>query len=654
MRVNLLLILVSYSAADSIIQRIDKALSDVPTTLNKAELLANYEIIHAHEPEIEQQLQQSQQQVETLHRLEEEARPLQHNENGFDTIDYINKQSPLGDLLYQSDIILSTEQARRIAESDTVSEAIRRKRQGINTTTYDQLWPNGKVPYSFSSEIDPRMRSIFFKAAMLWQKDSCVTFYQDPENEDRVEVVLGDGCQSYVARLPNKVQQIFLGAPCRYIGTAAHEIGHTLGMWHAHARHDRDEYLVINLENIPEANHQQFRKETTRTNDNYGVPFDYGSVMNYAAKGWMIPELEKQKDKYAMYPKDINYVDTLGSHFVSFYDKLLLNKMYKCLGNCEQLLRSPEQERLKRQVYSRFESSLSGSRGISGLRGSQGSRFISGIGGNGGSNTGGSNAVPLPGMEGGSNPGGGGSIEGSNVHPLPGSEGGSNPSGPNWWNDWWNHLPDWLTGLGWDLPGTIVPPTTTTTKTTTTTPTTTTTKTTTTTTATTQAPRTTTPVTTTTTFPSGPSPLPKCFNGGYPSPQDCSKCVCPGGYGGRLCNERPEGPGEVLQATTSFQTLFITVGYNDVHKTSDKDDFLWKHYWIQAPPGRKIAVKVSTFPERISTPGCFWAGIEVKAQKDQHSAILLGQERYFTHRVILYLSWHTAKFGQSNQYCNIA
>ncbi|CAJ0607623.1 unnamed protein product [Cylicocyclus nassatus] len=430
MRVNLLLILVSYSAADSIIQRIDKALSDVPTTLNKAELLANYETIHAHEPEIEQQLQQSPQQVETLHRLEEEVRPIQHNEYGLDTIDYINKQSPLGDLLYQSDIILSTEQARRIAESDTIGEAIRRKRQAINTTTYDQLWPKGKVPYSFSLAID----------------------------EDRVEVVQGDGCTSYVARLPNEVQQIFLGDSCRYIGTVAHEIGHTLGLWHTHARHDRDEYLVINLENIPKADHSQFRKETTRTSDNHGVPFDYGSIMNYAAKGWMIPGLEKQKDKYAMYPKDVNYVDTLGSHFVSFYDKLILNRMYKCLGNCEQLLRSPEQERLKRQVYSRFESSFSGSRGISGLRGSQGSRFMNSIGGNGGSNTGGSNAVPLPGMEGGSNPGGGGIIEGSNVHPLPGSEGGSNPSGPNWWNDWWNHLPDWLTGLGWDLPGTISPP----------------------------------------------------------------------------------------------------------------------------------------------------------------------------------------------------
>lgn len=32
--------------------------------------------------------------------------------------------------------------------------------------------------------------------------------------------------------------------------------------------------------------------------------------------------------------------------------------------------------------------------------------------------------------------------------------------------------------------------------------------------------------------------LPLCKNGGYPHPRDCSKCQCPGGFGGKLCNEK--------------------------------------------------------------------------------------------------------------------
>ncbi|KAH7710286.1 metalloproteinase [Aphelenchoides avenae] len=35
----------------------------------------------------------------------------------------------------------------------------------------------------------------------------------------------------------------------------------------------------------------------------------------------------------------------------------------------------------------------------------------------------------------------------------------------------------------------------------------------------------------------------KCENGGFPHPRDCSKCVCPEGFGGRTCTERQLGSG---------------------------------------------------------------------------------------------------------------
>ncbi|CAJ0593275.1 unnamed protein product [Cylicocyclus nassatus] len=63
---------------------------------------------------------------------------------------------------------------------------------------------------------------------------------------------------------------------------------------------------------------------------------------------------------------------------------------------------------------------------------------------------------------------------------------------------------------------------------------------------------------------------------------------------------QPAGDGKVLQATTKWQTLKHRVGY--------KED----------PPGRQIEVIFIDYGDReVTTPGCYWDGVEIKTQKDQ-------------------------------------
>ena len=60
---------------------------------------------------------------------------------------------------------------------------------------------------------------------------------------------------------------------------AIHELGHILGMMHEHNRPDRDDYLLINKENIIDKFDKQFNKTT------WGFvvkPFDWESVMLYS------------------------------------------------------------------------------------------------------------------------------------------------------------------------------------------------------------------------------------------------------------------------------------------------------------------------------------------------------------------------------------
>ncbi|KIH48370.1 astacin [Ancylostoma duodenale] len=69
----------------------------------------------------------------------------------------------------------------------------------------------------------------------------------------------------------------------------------------------------------------------------------------------------------------------------------------------------------------------------------------------------------------------------------------------------------------------------------------------------------------------------KCSVGGFPHPRDCSKCVCPSGYAGKRCTERPAGCAKILQASPEYQSLKDVIGGG----RNTREDFVKCHYSIQ-------------------------------------------------------------------------
>ncbi|RCN42571.1 astacin [Ancylostoma caninum] len=113
----------------------------------------------------------------------------------------------------------------------------------------------------------------------IWS-DGVNYYFDNSATQDKIRVFAEDGCWSFVGRLGGE-QDLSLGSGCESVGTAAHELGHAFGFYHTMSRHDRDSFITLNTHNIKPDWLDQFTKQTPQTNENYGITYDYGSIMHY-------------------------------------------------------------------------------------------------------------------------------------------------------------------------------------------------------------------------------------------------------------------------------------------------------------------------------------------------------------------------------------
>ncbi|KAJ1351716.1 Astacin (Peptidase M12A) [Parelaphostrongylus tenuis] len=171
-------------------------------------------------------------------------------------------------------------------------------------------------------------RRVFVKATEISKDNTCLELRADSSARDKLWVTDGAGCWAHLARIGG-AQFMSLGDGCGYIGLVLHEFGHTIGLYHTQSRHDRDNYITLHYENLVDYR-DQFNKESGSANYNYNITYDYGAVMHHLGAS---PGLSSTGRSYMM-PRDPKCVPTLGSYILSFYEKLIVNLQYKCLGRC--------------------------------------------------------------------------------------------------------------------------------------------------------------------------------------------------------------------------------------------------------------------------------------------------------------------------------
>ncbi|XP_055344838.1 zinc metalloproteinase nas-6-like [Paramacrobiotus metropolitanus] len=146
------------------------------------------------------------------------------------------------------------------------------------------LWPNNTVPYEFSTQCSAAFGASekkMIEEAMdiiMHYTGNCVKFVVRTNESDYVKFQKGFRCLSSVGRVGQKqIIQLTSGCILHY-GCIQHELMHTLGFYHEQSRLDRDDYVIINWDNIAPEDKVQFEKRTGVT---YGLPYDYQSIMHY-------------------------------------------------------------------------------------------------------------------------------------------------------------------------------------------------------------------------------------------------------------------------------------------------------------------------------------------------------------------------------------
>ena len=153
---------------------------------------------------------------------------------------------------------------------------------GVAIVGEQYLWPKRIIPY----EIDPAFQDqeTILDAIAHWNKNTIIRFEPHGGEQDYVLITrVPGGAVSDVGRRGGK-QVVSLDEDCP-MGSVAHELGHTVGLWHEHCRNDRDDWVKVNFRNIKdgcEGNFKQNWIEGPAPTEDLG-DYDYGSIMHYPA-----------------------------------------------------------------------------------------------------------------------------------------------------------------------------------------------------------------------------------------------------------------------------------------------------------------------------------------------------------------------------------
>ena len=146
--------------------------------------------------------------------------------------------------------------------------------KALFTTT--GLWPNGRVPYVFSTNVSASEQAAMFDAMGEWEAVANVDFLPRSSESDYLFIQKNGWNNSFVGRQGGPQEINILNWNSKWV--MVHELAHALGFWHEQSRADRTNYISVNLANVDPWNVHNFDIHTEASH--YG-PYDFDSLMHY-------------------------------------------------------------------------------------------------------------------------------------------------------------------------------------------------------------------------------------------------------------------------------------------------------------------------------------------------------------------------------------